>query len=978
MPSVTWEPLNLPLIGRKKELNLLLSELNKVQTGHGARIILISGESGIGKSKLAEDMINFSQQIGIRILRSRCANESVTPYLPIFEALRSGDMAELVSFDKPPRIEFATMMNPDGLVISKQNRSDSDLDMDIFSGMLSAVSSFVKDSMGRLVNEEESDGGLNSMGYGEYRILIESRSYGSLVVVVSGNPTEILMSDIGAVMQSIGMEYGDELAEWNGEIGKFPNIQENIISLTRKYDGEDFVVEPQDRQWRLFENVAKGISRNSKEKPLLMFIDDLHWADASSLSLLQAIMKRCKEDKFILLGSYRKEELKSSGGETSDLGKFISNMGSEDILFKLELQSLLAEDARTLVSKALGNEVQEDLMSLLIDEGEGNPFFILELIKYLKEEDKVELQDGKWTSTSSIGSIGLPDRVKDILINQLEKLPEEYRDFLECSAVMGELFSPDIVSCTLKLEKIKMLKMLRNIQRDFGIISESFDEGYFAFDDDRVREILYTQLPKELRKEYHRLLAGCLSARVEEGNTEVYPELAKHSFLGKHELAGSYCLRAGEWAMEDFNISLAKECLNWSWELAKEEGRAEVAKALAEACFLEGNHEEADYWFKTALENTSDPSMEIIITSRLARVLERLSKEKESLELLKAHTPGPDVETVSRAKWRSTKAWIHFRQMDYDHAEEEAAWAINEFSEAGGEPSDIGFCWTILGSVKYGLGDYNRAAELYQKGIDICQDPRSLHQKLSLMNNLALCERARGKLDDSIQLAEEAYSLSEKIGNRFYEGVSLDRIGHSLLYKGSFQEAETKLNKGIDLAWEIAANWLIADMLQLRARCNLYNGNSKQALRDIDESLVVSGESFDIKMYTTVVQVEVLNEIEECNEALEVGQEMIGKLSKKGSKNVLAIVHRNLARTYAKLGRVQQAEQEFQISLIESRSRIESFEYALGLKWWGEHLLKTGDSVQAKQKLIEARGHFEGMGAIREQGSVDLLLRRLD
>src|SRR5437870_8402356 len=179
-----------PLIGREAELSSLLENLERARSGHGSTV-LISGEAGIGKTRLLDELKAIARSMGVHVLAASSLYESLTPYMPFVEALRSGGLENLL-VEHAPRIEGMYLLTDTGLLIKSAVRAErTTLDSDVFAGMLSTVSNFVGDSLAKLRLEERADT-MHRLDYGDYSILLEQRDHTVLVAVVTGTATESL------------------------------------------------------------------------------------------------------------------------------------------------------------------------------------------------------------------------------------------------------------------------------------------------------------------------------------------------------------------------------------------------------------------------------------------------------------------------------------------------------------------------------------------------------------------------------------------------------------------------------------------------------------------------------------------------------------------------------------------------------------------------------------------------------------------
>ncbi|MHA2238722.1 MAG: hypothetical protein ACXAB2_10200 [Candidatus Hodarchaeales archaeon] len=175
------------------------------------------------------------------------------------------------------------MVSHSGLSIKEVIRKETKLDPDIFSGMLTAVGDFVKDSLSMLAGKEKK-GSLNTVGYENYRILIENRGYLNLAVILIGRENEFLVNDMKRILGNVDEQFGELLKSWDGNEKSIEGIQHTLEPLitSGKYDGIDYAKDDAKiKRNRLFENILLGLERHVKDTPSLLCIEDLQWADPS-------------------------------------------------------------------------------------------------------------------------------------------------------------------------------------------------------------------------------------------------------------------------------------------------------------------------------------------------------------------------------------------------------------------------------------------------------------------------------------------------------------------------------------------------------------------------------------------------------------------------------------------------------------------------------------------------------------------------
>ena len=169
------------LIGRKKEIDALNNALAQAAQGNGSTTIL-SGEAGIGKSRLLEEF--KAQASNFSIYSGTAAQDAIQPFM-LFSSAMEHEI-ETPLFSQEEHKSFATVfaVNPAGLLVAQASTGDEELDGDIFAGMLTAVQSFVQDSVGQ---DDKAKAGLGRLEYGDLKIIIEHSQHIFVTAVFSGS-----------------------------------------------------------------------------------------------------------------------------------------------------------------------------------------------------------------------------------------------------------------------------------------------------------------------------------------------------------------------------------------------------------------------------------------------------------------------------------------------------------------------------------------------------------------------------------------------------------------------------------------------------------------------------------------------------------------------------------------------------------------------------------------------------------------------
>lgn len=235
---------------------------------------------------------------------------------------------------------------------------------------------------------------------------------------------------------------------------------------------------PETAKDQKFAALAKELLNMSTAKPLILFIDDLHWADSASLSLIQYLSRLVKSEKILVLATFRSEELNCSAeGFANPLQDTLRLMGREDLFFQINLPNLNRSDVSRIAQGMLGGKVNEALVNWITNESQGNPLFVIESLKLLFENGSLKKESGEWELKVDHPSI--PLKIKDIILRRLSNLKANQRRTLDVASVIGDKFYPQLLGSILEVDSLAVLEMLNSIALSKSLVSVEGD--YYRF-----------------------------------------------------------------------------------------------------------------------------------------------------------------------------------------------------------------------------------------------------------------------------------------------------------------------------------------------------------------------------------------------------------------------------------------------------------------------------------------------------------------
>lgn len=298
------------------------------------------------------------------------------------------------------------------------------------------------------------------------------------------------------------------------------------------------------RQARLFDALILFLLNLAERNPFLVVLEDLHWANDSTLAWLHYLARRIHRVPILTLATYRCGEV----GADHPLHRLVLQLGRENLASRLELPRLSREALATWMTGA-----NEALVERVYRQTEGNPFFALETLRALFETGRMRLIDGRWVETASSEDLPIPTSVCQVVQDRLDRLPPAARRAAEVAAVAGRAFDLDVLEQAWGRGEEATLEALDELLRRH-LVREGSDpaDRDYVFDHHLVREVIYRNLHPRRRQRLHRQVGETME-RLYADHPEMVGELAHHfERAGEDEKALLWLVRAGEQAWEKF------------------------------------------------------------------------------------------------------------------------------------------------------------------------------------------------------------------------------------------------------------------------------------------------------------------------------------------------------------------------------------------------------------------------------------------
>ncbi|MGP8058475.1 MAG: ATP-binding protein [Acidimicrobiales bacterium] len=312
--------------------------------------------------------------------------------------------------------------------------------------------------------------------------------------------------------------------------------------------------DPDTERYLLYGAVAGLLEEASRVHPVLLVLDDLHWADRPSLQLLRHVVANTGSSRLLVLGTYRGSEL--SG--VSALAETLAALHREVGVSRLDLKGLDDSDVVTFLEVAAGHVLDKtgvELAHAVYRETDGNPFFVTEVLRHLSESGAI-VQDaaGHWVPGQGFSQLTLPDSVREVVGARVARLGDRAAKILSIAAIIGRDFDIDLLAEVTGSDEDALLDLLDDAEASDLVCELPGTPGRYGFSHALIQHTLYEDMGATRRARMHRLVAEALEELLGDRPDERVGELARHFLLATRPVhtdkAITYAARAGEHALE--------------------------------------------------------------------------------------------------------------------------------------------------------------------------------------------------------------------------------------------------------------------------------------------------------------------------------------------------------------------------------------------------------------------------------------------
>ena len=639
-------------------------------------------------------------------------------------------------------------------------------------------------------------------------------------------------------------------------VTKNPLFLQQLLGIGIDEKADD--LQPEAFRRGLHAAVTELIAALAQESPLVFTLEDLHWADLSSLELTADLIRATATLPALYIVTGRPE--------AAERFRALLDLRSDDDRIDIALDSLDRGGVQELVEAQLGGAPHAGLVDMLTERTSGNPFFVEETVRSLMEVGVLMERDGYWMTVPGWQAQRVPPTIEGVIAARLDRLGAADGFTLELGSVIGRTVRRPLLEAAQTDGPDLEASLGRLVEAGFLDRIDNDPERSVTFHHALVQSVAYNRMLRKRRRELH-LRVGNAAAAIYGAGDDFIDVLARHFYLGEGGArAVEYLLRAAQRARRLFanheailHLRHAEEVIQARPELGDQ--LPTVLLQRAELLERVGDFTESFKLYQEVRGLTGD----VNAWRGMASTLRKQGKSREALALLdEAFVAAPSVD--ARPLWLE-RAWslnVSGRLADAAAAARAGLESTNrppdsiagylllqlvrsstaqgQFDEATGhgirargifeqadDPIGLATVMRALGAVYAASGQLDQAATTLRQGLTLAERIGSAEEIGGCLINLAQTELFRGNIEDAIALDLRAIEEFERIGAGSGRATAYANLAEMLVKKGDYSEAERRCQQALLVAEAIEHEATIADVASTRAMIALAQHNFAEA-----------------------------------------------------------------------------------------------------------------------------------------------------
>jgi len=776
---------------------------------------------------------------------------------------------------------------------------------------------------------------------------------------------------------------------------------------------------------RLFQAVTDFLATSSQQQPLIVFLDDLLWADTTSLQLFHYVARRISKQRIMLIATYRDVELE----ESHPLNRMVLDLNRERLLHQISLSRFTIDFVSKLISNNLGGgEVSEQLAELIYDKTGGNPFFTEEVLRSLVEQGAVSKGEAGW-GIKDVVSVQIPRSVKAVINQRISHLCDECVQVLSVASVIGMQCSLNLLMKAIECDLDKLIDLMESALKARLVEEKQIgNEVVYVFADEQIRDFFYEEISLIRRRKFHLRVGQAIEELGLDYVMYHVGELAYHYIQGGDIVkAADYSEKAGDNAAKIYAHQEAIKHYVNALELLEEthpEKRLDILAKSAYASFRLGDFRKVESFCRKAIELagnlgdakrnaelhvllaysvwvlTNDVPGALKILQEGLKIIEKLEDTVEEAAICQLiariyATTGEEQTAISwcqRAIDIAKKSGVNevlaqaYQSLAISLPLEKKNEILTYLEESRRISLENGLedpacrAHLNLGCV-YSLlkGDYKKAEDIYLKGMDYARRVGFPAYAEWMAGELAhYVYIPLGEWNKCVQTALTCLTVAKEFGELWVLRAKLS-LTFSNLYRGNLDKAESLLMEILPIAEKSRRTESLLNCYEAAGRLHLEKKDFANALKPLMKAkeLNIQGTT-DCGLFLQIlfVKLQVHLEAEQMNEAEETYQQVTQLATAIDEPWSTAFLHWASGIMATSHQKIPESIDDLEKAAEIFRKIGRKYELAKVLLTLSQTLQSLNRENDAKQALNEAEQIFGELDAKRDLEKLFLLKKK--
>jgi class 3 adenylate cyclase/tetratricopeptide (TPR) repeat protein len=583
----------------------------------------------------------------------------------------------------------------------------------------------------------------------------------------------------------------------------------------------------------LWNSIYEFVERAARQQPLVLVLEDLHWADESSILLTEYLAPLLPEMPVLIVGTYRDVEV----GVSHPLAHIVNQLMRRRLIDRINLKRLSHQGVEAMVEGLAGQQTPEELVRAIDAETEGNPFFVEEVYFHLAESGVLLDESGRVRADLRIDEVDVPESVRQVIGERLERLSTKTREALVAAAVMGRVFVPELTGEVAGIGTDVLVDSLDEAERA-RLIAPAQGNGHLLFNHELIRQTLLAGTSAVKREQLHMRAAEAIERTyaddIEAHAADLAHHLSRSGYSPDRRRLVVYLTIAGQRASDAAAFGDAVAHFEHALSLVPKEeqnARAELLEHLAMALRNVGRWDEALSTMNEALD-LYESSGQTDAVGRLAwamvyqltwtaRFVEAVGIAQRALAAL------GDVPNANRARLLSAAGWAMSLSGDYDAASVMFGQARSLAEQVGDERAlaDILHMETIH---HMGFAEFDEGVDAGLRAAKVFESQRALWDLSSVLAFVIYQDGTLGRHEQVASLGERTMATAERLGHLGSIFLLLADTARRDVMRGDIDAVEAIAPQMVEVCERGGLPWLYVGHLYLGLAAH-WRGSWKEA-----------------------------------------------------------------------------------------------------------------------------------------------------